>query len=311
MEIKYSYQNNGETFIKVKIGSQNYTIRGYSRAGLRTCILIDEFNIVFDMGYANERAFSYDNKMISHGHNDHIGALHADHCARKLYNIEKQKLIIMPKQCIKPFKMIATAVSEMNCGKSGEHIKVFDTLLLTEIVEAESCTDPNHMINLIGSSKLNSEYWVKSIQMDHKIKSYGYIVYRKSKKLKPEYANLKGHEIIKLKQEIGEEKLTFTVFTPIVAYTGDTSIQAVINNPELLNVPLLIMECTGFSTDDKCFCCEGKHIHWDDIVKYQHLFLNEKIMLFHFSQQYKSFDEISSLTTNISDEFYNKLIYFF
>ena len=311
MEIKYSYQNNGETFIKVKIGSQNYTIRGYSRAGLRTSILIDEFNIVFDMGYTNERAFSYDNKMISHGHNDHIGALHADYCARKLYNIEKQKLIIMPKQCIKPFKMIAAAVSEMNCGKSGEYIKVFDTLLLTDIVEAESCADPDHMINLIGSSKPNSEYWVKSIQMDHKIKSFGYIVYRKSKKLKPAYADLKGPEIMKLKLEIGEENLTYPVFTPMVAYTGDTSIHAVISNQELLNVPLLIMECTGFSTDDKCFCCEGKHIHWDDLVEYQHLFLNEKIMLFHFSQQYKSFDEISSLTTNISDEFYNKLIYFF
>lgn len=311
MEIKYSYQNNGETYVKVKVGSQNYTIRGYSRAGLRTCILIDEFNLVLDMGYANDRAFSYDNKLISHGHNDHIGALHTDHCARRLYNIEKEKLIIMPKQCIKPFKMMASAVSEMNCGKSGEHIKIFDNLLLTNIVEAELCSESEQMVNLIGSSKSNSEYWVKSIQMDHKIKSFGYIIYRKSKKLKPEYTNLKGFEIIKLKQEIGEENLTNTVFTPMLAYTGDTSIQGIISNPELLNVPLLIMECTGFSSDDKCDCCEGKHIHWDDLVENQYLFSNEKIMLFHFSQQYKTLDEINSFTNNTSKQFTNKLIYFF
>ncbi len=309
MEIKYSHQNNGETYVKVKVGSQIYTIRGYSRAGLRTCILIDELNLVLDMGYSNDRAFSYDNKLISHGHNDHIGALHADHCARRLYNIEKEKLFIMPKQCIKPFKMIATAVSEMNCGKTGENMKVFDTLLLTNIVESEACT--NQMYNLIGSSKINSEYYVKSIQMDHKIKSFGYIIYRKSKKLKPEYANLKGHEIMQLKQEIGEENITQPVFTPLLAYTGDTSIQGVITNPELLNVPFLIMECTGFSSEDMCDCCEGKHIHWNDLVENQYMFANEKIMLFHFSQQYRNLEDISAYTNKVSKDFSNKLIYFF
>lgn len=311
MEIKYSYQNNGETFIKMKVNSQSYTIRGYSRAGLRTCILIDELNVVLDMGYSNDRAFSFDNKLISHGHNDHIGGLHADHSARKLFNIEKEKLIIMPKQCIKPFKMISSAVSEMNCGKSGENIKIFDNLLLTNIIEAESCISSDSMINLIGSSKLNSEYWVKSIQMDHKIKSFGYIIYRKSKKLKPEYTKLKGYEIIKLKQEIGEDQLTNSVLTPLIAYTGDTTIQGVISNQELLTVPLLIMECTGFSPDDKCDCCEGKHIHFDDIIENRNLFHNEKIILFHFSQQYKTYEDIISFVDKIDKEFTNKLVFFY
>ena len=309
MEIKYSYQNNGETFIKIKIGSQIYTLRGYSRAGLRTCILIDELNLVLDMGYSNDRAFSFDNKLISHGHNDHIGGLHADHSARKLFNIEKEKLIIMPKQCIKPFKIIASAISEMNCGKSGENIKIFDNLLLTNIIESESCTE--NMINLIGSSKMNSEYWVKSINMDHKIKSFGYIVYRKSKKLKPEYTNLKGYEIMKLKQDIGEEQITYPVFTPLLAYTGDTSIQGVISNSELLTVPLLIMECTGFSPDDKSDCCEGKHIHFDEIIKNKDLFQNEKIILFHFSQQYRTLDDISTFISKVDKELEDKLIYFY
>ena len=116
MDIKYSTTNNGETYLKMLVGSQTYTIRGYSRAGLRTSILIDEINVVFDMGYANDRAFSFDNKLISHGHTDHIGALYTDYCARQLYNVNKPNLIIMPKQCIKPFTMISSAISEMNCG---------------------------------------------------------------------------------------------------------------------------------------------------------------------------------------------------
>ncbi len=309
MEIKYSNQNNGETFVKLKVGPQNYTIRGYSRAGLKTSILIDEMNVVFDMGYSNTRAFSYDNKLISHGHNDHIGALHADHCARTFFNITKQRLYIMPKQCIKPFKIIATAVSEMNCGKSGEITKFFDDLLLTDLVDSESCVDQYYP--LIGVTKMVSEYVVRSVLMDHKIKSFGYIIYRKSKKLKPEYSGLKGNEIIQLKKEIGEENLTVPFLNPLLAYTGDTTIYGIINNQALLNVPFLIMECTGFSPDDNCECLDGKHIHWNDLVNNYKLFKNEKIMLFHFSQQYKTIDDIIQYTSNAPAELMNKLVFFF
>ncbi len=267
MEIKYSNNNNGETYLKLPVGSQTYTLRGYSRAGLRTSICIDELNVVFDMGYANERAFSFDNKLISHGHNDHIGSLHIDHCARKLNNIIKKKLFVMPKQCIKPFKIIASAVSEMNCGKLGENFKFFDSLTQTDLIESEFCE--SHYLNLIGSSKLESEYWIKSFQMDHKIKSYGYIVYRKSKKLKPEYSGLSGNEIMQLKKTIGEANLTHDVYTPLVGYTGDTTINGIIAHEEFLTVPLLIMECTGFAPEDNCTCCEGKHIHINDLVLFK------------------------------------------
>ena len=309
MEIKYSNQNNGETYLKIKVGTQPYTIRGYSRAGLKTCILIDEMNVVFDMGYSNDRAYSYDNKLISHGHTDHIGALHTDHCARKLYNITKERLYIMPKQCINPFKMIASAVSEMNCGKSGESIKVFDTLLSTKLIDSESCTDT--LQPLIGSSKLISEYYVKSIQMDHKIKSFGYIIYRKSKRLKAEYIGLPGHEIAKIRSEIGDENLTQEHYTPLVAYTGDTTINGIIQNQELLNVPLLIMECTGFSEDDTCDCHCGKHIHVNDLAKHADLFNNNKIILFHFSQQYRTMEELLGYCHHLPTSLIDKLIYFF
>jgi ribonuclease BN (tRNA processing enzyme) len=308
MEIKYSSINNGETYLKLKVGSQMYTLRGYSRAGLKTCILVEELNVGFDMGYSNERAFSYDNKLISHGHNDHIGALHYDHCARKLHKLEKEKLFIMPKQCIKPFKMITTAISEMNCGKSGENIKLFCNLLETKIVESEYCEYNYHY--LIGS-KQESEYVVKSFIMDHRIKSYGYIIYRKSKKLKKEFQKFSALEIVQLKHEVGLENLTEISYTPLVGYTGDTTIYGVIQHSEFLSVPLLIMECTGFNNDDHNDCVNNKHIHWNDIVNHYEKFLNEKIILFHFSQQYKTIDDIIQITQYSPMELQNKIIYFF
>lgn len=309
MDLKYSNENNGETFIKIKIGSQQYTIRGYSRAGLRTCILIDEFNVVFDMGYVNDRAFCYDNKFISHGHCDHIGGLYADHSARKLYNIDKERLYIMPTQCIKPYKLIASAISELNCGRDGKNIKILDNLQLTKIVESEKCIE-NYQ-NLIGSSKPESEYVVKSYNMDHRIKSFGYIIYRKSNKLKPEYMNLNKNDLIKIKQEIGSKNLTYITYTPLVAYTGDTTINGIINHKEFLNVPLLIMECTGFNDDDIKETIDGKHTHLDDLIKHNELFNNQKIILFHFSQKYKKIEDITQYTNNISEKLKEKLILFF
>ena len=298
MEIKYSTENNGETSIKLVINKLPYTIFGYSRAGLKTSILINEINIVFDMGYSHEKAFSFDNKLISHGHSDHIGALHFDYNARKLYNITKERLIIMPKQCIQPFLMIASAFSEMNCGKCNDIINIFPNLKNTKLIESEFCNDYYKLIN--------SDYWVKSIPMTHKIKSFGYLISKKINKLKSEYFNLKSNELVEIKKT---KCITQEIIIPILAYTGDTTIHAIITNEELLNVPLLIMECTGFLEDEIQLCNCGKHIHINDIIKYANLFKNEKIILFHFSQQYKSITEL--LAIKLPDILQNKIIYFF
>ena len=307
MDIKYSTENNGETYLKFLVGSQPYTIRGYSRAGLRTSILIDEINVVFDMGYANDRAYSFDNKLISHGHIDHIGALYTDYCARQLYNINKPNLVIMPKQCIKPFKIISSAISEMNCGKSSNNIKIFDSIKNTNIIESELCEI--EYIKLINNGK--SELYVKSFIMDHKIKSYGYIIYRKTRKLKSEYVGLKSSDIMNLKKTIGEQNITYELFTPLIGYTGDTSIYGVIKHNDFLTVPLLIMECTGFSDDDMCDCCTGKHIHVNNLIINHQLFLNNKIVLFHFSQKYKELGQLLEYCKCIPDNFKEKLLLFF
>jgi len=308
MDIKYSTENNGETYMKITIGKNAWTITGYSRAAIKTCIMINELNLAFDMGYASDHGFALDNKLISHGHCDHIGALHTDHCTRAMFNINKDKLYIMPFQCIKPFKLVVSGISEMNNGRLSTNIKILDNLVQTNIVESESCLNDYYPLLSKGQK---SEYVVKSFLMDHKVTSFGYIIYRKSEKLKPEYTNLDRDAIIALKKHM--TKLTDTFYTPLLAYTGDTTIEPIIKNPELLNVPLLIMECTGFSDDDTDSVQCGKHIHFKDIINNQELFKNEKILLFHFSQKYKTLDDILELTNNfdITSEFKNKLLYFY
>jgi ribonuclease Z len=301
MEQNYSYNNNCESYVKLKIGGQFYTVFGYSRAGLRTCLMIKEFNVMFDMGYSNDKAFSFDNKLISHGHMDHMGCLHFDHSARRLFNIDKMKQYIMPAQCIEPFKIIASAFSTMNSGRA--QFKMIDKLIDTHIIEAEQCFS---YVPLLFAP----EYVFKAFEMDHGVKSFGYIIYRKSKGLKSEYIGISQQEIIQKKKEIGIENMMEYRFTPLVGYTGDTTIQGVLLYQEFLDVPLLIMECTGFSPDDIQHTKEGKHIHINDIITNKDQFNNTKIMLFHFSQQYKTNDDLVSYIQDIPVDLESKLIYF-
>jgi ribonuclease Z len=296
-EIIYSYNNNNTTYCKIKVGQHTYTIEGYSRAGYMTSIGIKELNTLFDMGCS--KLYYYDNKLISHGHMDHIGALHTDHSSRRFFNIMNEKLYIMPTQCIIPFKVIAGAFSEMNSGKS---LKNNINLLNTHIIESESC---NEYIKLIGTS-----YYVKAFEMDHKIKSFGYIIYLKSKKLKKEYIGMDGNMIKKIRMEIGVENLTDECYSPLVGYTGDTSIKGLLINREFLDVPLLIMECTGFSDEDITTTREGKHIHWNDIIENKEKFNNMKIILFHFSQKYKTYEDLMKYTGIMDSSFFDKLLFF-
>jgi ribonuclease Z len=269
-EIMYSYTNNNKTFMKIKVGKQIYTIMGYSRAALKTSIMILEINTVFDMGYMDEQAFAYDNKVVSHGHGDHIGSLPSDHCARRFAEINKDKLYVMPEQCIEPYKMIASAFSEMNSGRSGKNIKMISELVDTILISSEKCD----MIPLLYTGP----YYVQSVLMDHKVKSYGYIIYMKSNRLKPEFVGLTGIEIKKKKEELGKDNLTYVHMEPMVAYTGDTTIAGVLRNNTLLNVPLLIMECTGFDMDDRKTTREGYHIHFSELIENHEKFMNEKII---------------------------------
>ena len=71
------------------------------------------------------------------------------------------------------------------------------------------------------------------------------------------------------------------------------------------------MECTGFSDEDKIKYINSKHIHIDDIIKHNNKFNNDKIILFHFSQQYNNILDIINYIDNINNNLKDKLLFFF
>lgn len=285
--------------LTINIDKYTYNLYGYSRGGERTCIVIPELDVVFDFGYTELKAISINNKLISHGHIDHIGSLHTDHHFRLANKIFKEQQYIMPKQCIEPYKMIISGFAHMNSGKNGK-INIIEELKNIILISSEDCS--NEM------QKLTNEYYCKSYLMDHRIISYGYIIYRKSKKLKLEYVGLDKLEYIKFKNT--GVQITDDIYTPIVGYTGDTSINGVLNNIEFLDVPLLLMECTGFNIEDKKIRLDN-HIHIDDIYDNVNKFKNKKIVLYHVSPKYKNINEITYWLNKFDNQFKSKIEIFY
>ena len=299
---------NGE-FV-VKLG--NWTIRGKSQGGKETAIIIEELSIVFDMGYQPEKIEAIQNVLISHGHCDHIGCLHFCHANRKLQNIKLPWMVVMPQCYMAPFKVFATAMSSMGCGgypkafaecqfldekDSTVTIKPYDKLVIDKFIESEQCKD----LPLIHKSN----YFVTAHEMKHKITSYGYIITEKRQKLKKEYLSLKGPEIKKLKSE-GIE-IQETINLPLIAFTGDTNIHAVLDCPDFLMSEILIMECTHF--DDTIENAESHgHIHFQQIVENIDKFQNKWIILCHLSQKYRKIEDIAEYLEVLTDEQRKRII---
>ncbi|AYV83813.1 MAG: tRNaseZ [Hyperionvirus sp.] len=126
--------------------------------------------------------------------------------------------------------------------------------------------------------------------MTHKICSYGYIISEQRQKLKHIYKGLTGKELKDLKEaniEIHDQ-----ISIPIISFTGDTTINGVLANPEFMESNILIMECTHFHDSTIADAETHGHIHFQQILDNIDKFHNKWIVLCHFSQKYRTIKDI-------------------
>ena len=133
--------------------------------------------------------------------------------------------------------------------------------------------------------KVRSGKYVYATPVTHRVPAFGYYVICRVNKLKDEYINL-GSSAIRDLAKSG------TVISEIVnkymfGYTGDTTIRSLIANQHLLNVPILITECTFLSPEHKGLAKSTQHIHALDVASHIGLFKAETIILMHISPRYK------------------------
>ena len=299
---------NGELSIKL----DGITIRGKSIGGRETSIIVEELATAFDMGFQPYKLESIRNVFITHGHTDHIGSLHFCSVDRKLQNINNTWQVVMPESCIQPFKCITTLISSLGRGgypigfidiKSDDDtiiktIKPFEKLFIDNLIDSEHCK----YVSLIGKTNM----FVSAYEMKHKIKSFGYIIFEKRKKLKHEFVSLSGEQIknIRLSGIEVQESIDF----PLVAFTGDTIFSSILNNDAFLNSYILIMECTHFLDSPIEDAHNHGHTHFQEFVNNIDNFKNKWIILCHLSQRYRSRDDIEPFLKALSVEQKQRII---
>jgi len=153
------------------------------------------------------------------------------------------------------------------------------------------------------------DYVIRTFATDHRIPSLGYHVFFKKEKLKSEYLEKSGREIVTMKKQ--GLKITDTVYEPVLTYLGDSTIRAVDENPLVKQSNILIMECTFLEPEHFEQAELRKHIHLQNIIDRANEFKNQHIILSHFSMRYSD-EKIREYIFNskLPDDFKKKVIVF-
>lgn len=238
-------------------------IEGYSIGGIETSFFLPHYKIAFDFGRGSEKLIEVPRVFLSHGHLDHASGMFYYFSQRALKNLSAGEVFV-PEKIAKPLKKIYSIWQKIEgfTGK-GEIYPVSNNQIIP----------------------VNDTHFIRAIRSYHRVPSLGYVLYRKSNKLKPQYAALSGFKIKKLKEK--GEPIFEVMDIPLVAFSGDTSIEFLEKNPDVQNAKVLIFETTYI--DDKRTIERAKkwgHTHLDELLSRMHLLNNEKIILNHLSNRY-------------------------
>lgn len=232
--------------------------------GIESYYILPRNHIAFDIGRGPDAIIDIPVIFLSHGHLDHSSGLPYYFSQRSLKNLAPGKVYV-PQSVVEPLTQIL---------KLWHDIEGF-----TYEVNIEGLV-PGQRVNLSGG------YFVEAVKASHRVDALGYVLFRRTQKLKKEFLSLSGEEIRKGKAE-GKDLFEWQE-VPVFAYSGDTTFEFVLENEVVRRSQVLALECTYI--DDKRPVERARkwgHIHLDEIAEKADLFENDLLVLTHFSRRYR------------------------
>ena len=261
-------------------------IIGYSVAGEETVVAMPQLGVCFDIGKAPDQIISINHVLLTHGHMDHAAG-------------------------------IAYYLSHRNfCGQPAGTILAPENLLgpMRDVIDAWHRLDGNEVpANLVGV-KAGDEYQIKPnlftrvFPTKHSRGSVGYSIIEKRKKIKPEYAELTGPQIVELKKQ--GIKIDYPLEIPIVTYLGDTRYVDFSQLKYIVESKILIAECTFYQDEHIERAGAGKHMHVNEFALLLEKLQNEYIIITHTTQRTPMREIRSILKKTLPAEKYKKIIIF-
>lgn len=265
-----------------KITIDEMDILGYSVAGEESVVGMPQLDVCFDIGKAPDQIIPIDNILLTHGHMDHAAGI-GYYLSHRKFCGQSSGTILAPPNLLDPIRQIMNAWGDLD-GNS---------------VQA----------NLIGVKpgdefRIKGNLYARAFAVKHSYGAVGYTIIEKRKKLKPEYTDLKGPQIVKLKNQ-GVE-IEYTLEFPIVSYMGDTGYMDFSQIKDIATSKILIIECTFFLDEHRERADDGKHMHIDEFAGLIEKMENEHVIVTHLSQRIGVGQAKAILKKTLSTEAYKK-----
>lgn len=284
-----------------KIHGTCYTLRGWSKAALRTNFYIPELRIMLDAGLSAN--VSPDYIMITHCHSDHTANIpyHLYTCHKKIAIFSPPESYVRINNYIKSAYLMSADIDDedmLDVTKLYDMVPAYEgetEVLIGEKIEEYKDENGDKKTRLKGGKPMK----VEIIKCDHGVPCVGYGLIESRIKLKPEYEHLQGKEIGALKKS-GVD-INYKVEFPFFCYLGDTS-HEVLKDPRIEKYVTLMIECTFILPDEHDNAIITKHMHWEYLKPYILAHPNTNFILYHFSQRYQP-EQIKEFFDN---EFFDK-----
>jgi ribonuclease Z len=261
-------------------------IIGYSVAGEETVVAMPQLDVIFDIGKAPDQVIAINNLLLTHGHMDHAAGV-AYYLSHRHFNDQSPGTVFAPKNLVSSIQQLLDTWAEID----GNQIPA----------------------NLIGVGpgdeyQIKPNLFVRVFPTKHSKGSVGFTVIEKRKKLKTEYLNLSGPQIVELKKQGVEIDNPLEI--PMVTYLGDTQYVDFSQLDYIKKSKILIAECTFYETEHTERADAGRHMHINEFAKLLESLDNEHIIVTHTTHRTSLADIRKILKDTLSEKIYGKVILF-